>query len=233
MQKRPLRITRDYLLHAEGSVLIETGNTKVICAASVEPGVPVFLRDSGEGWLTAEYSMLPRSTGTRSKRESALGKIGGRTAEIQRLIGRALRAVVDRACFPGYTITVDCDVIQADGGTRTASITGACVAVHDAFTRMVEQERITVHPMRELAAAISVGIVNGEVVLDLDYAQDSTAEVDLNVVATESGALVEIQGAAERNPFTVAQLDQMVQVALEGTKELIEAQRRVLNEGNL
>jgi ribonuclease PH len=230
MEKRPTRITRHYLRHAEGSVLIETGETRVICTASVENGVPGFLRDSNEGWLTAEYSMLPRSTETRNRRESAAGKIGGRTAEIQRLIGRALRAVVDRTLFPGYTITVDCDVIQADGGTRTASITGACVALHDAFSKMIANGLIESHPMRELVAAISVGIVDGELVVDLDYLKDSSAEVDMNVVMTASGRLVEIQGTAERDPFSVAQLDRMIVAARDGVMALIEEQKKALDE---
>lgn len=228
MEKRPTKITRNYLLYAEGSVLIETGNTKVLCAASVEAGVPPFLKDTNEGWLTAEYSLLPRSTGTRTRRESAAGKISGRTAEIQRLIGRSLRAVADRTLFPGYTVTIDCDVLQADGGTRTASITGAWVALHDAFKKMLAEGWIEKNPMIEAVAAISIGIVDGEMVLDLDYAHDSRAEVDLNVVMTAGGKLVEVQGTAERNPFSIDQLNSMLKYAQDGIEELFAEQRKAL-----
>ena len=225
MKKRKTKITRNYLLHAEGSVLIETGNTKVICTASVQEGVPPFLTDSGKGWITAEYGMLPRSTETRMSREATRGKISGRTAEIQRLIGRSLRAVVDLTLLEGYTIQIDCDVIQADGGTRTASITGACVALNDAFEKMLADGKIEKDPLRERIAAISVGIVDGEPVLDLSYEQDSRAEVDMNVVMTESGKFVEIQGTAEEKPFSNEQLNAMLRLAKQGIKQLIKKQK--------
>jgi len=225
MKKRKTKITRNYLLHAEGSVLIETGNTKVICTASVQEGVPPFLTDSGKGWITAEYGMLPRSTETRMSREATRGKISGRTAEIQRLIGRSLRAVVDLTLLEGYTIQIDCDVIQADGGTRTASITGACVALNDAFEKMLADGKIEKNPLREWIAAISVGIVDGEPVLDLSYEQDSRAEVDMNVVMTESGKFVEIQGTAEEKPFSNEQLNAMLRLAKQGIKQLIKKQK--------
>jgi len=225
MKKRRTKITRNYLLHAEGSVLIETGNTKVICTASVQEGVPPFLTDSGKGWITAEYGMLPRSTETRMSREATRGKISGRTAEIQRLIGRSLRAVVDLTLLEGYTIQIDCDVIQADGGTRTASITGACVALNDAFEKMLADGKIEKNPLREWIAAISVGIVDGEPVLDLSYEQDSRAEVDMNVVMTESGKFVEIQGTAEEKPFSNEQLNAMLRLAKQGIKQLIKKQK--------
>ena len=225
MKKRRTKITRNYLLHAEGSVLIETGNTKVICTASVQEGVPPFLTDSGKGWITAEYGMLPRSTETRMSREATRGKISGRTAEIQRLIGRSLRAVVDLTLLEGYTIQIDCDVIQADGGTRTASITGACVALNDAFEKMLADGKIEKNPLREWIAAISVGIVDGEPVLDLSYEQDSRAEVDMNVVMTESGKSVEIQGTAEEKPFSNEQLNAMLRLAKQGIKQLIKKQK--------
>ena len=225
MKKRKTKITRNYLLHAEGSVLIETGNTKVICTASVQEGVPPFLTDSGKGWITAEYGMLPRSTETRMSREATRGKISGRTAEIQRLIGRSLRAVVDLTLLEGYTIQIDCDVIQADGGTRTASITGAYVALNDAFEKMLADGKIEKNPLREWIAAISVGIVDGEPVLDLSYEQDSRAEVDMNVVMTESGKFVEIQGTAEEKPFSNEQLNAMLRLAKQGIKQLIKKQK--------
>jgi ribonuclease PH len=228
MQKRVTKITTDYLMYPGGSALIETGNTKVICSASVESGVPQFLKGTNKGWLTSEYSMLPGSTCPRSKREAVRGKVNGRTAEIQRLIGRCLRAVVDTSKFPGYTIQIDCDVLQADGGTRTAAITGACVALHDAFKQMLDTEVIEENPLQELVAAISVGIINGEYVLDLDYESDSRAEVDLNVVMTESGRLVEIQGTAEGKTFSRNQLDELIDLAESGIKELINCQREAL-----
>ena len=226
MKKRKTKIIRNYLMHPEGSVLIETGNTKVICTASVQEGVPPFLIDSGKGWVTAEYGMLPRSTETRMKREASRGKISGRTAEIQRLIGRSLRSVVDLTLLDGYTIQVDCDVIQADGGTRTASITGACVALNDAFEKLLAEGKIEENPLKEWVAAISVGIVDGEPVLDLSYEQDSVAEVDMNVVMTESGKFVEIQGTAEEKPFSDEQLKTMLRLAKQGIKQLIKKQKQ-------
>ena len=230
MAKRKTKITRNYLMHPFGSVLIETGNTKVLCTASVEEGVPSFLReaDPPEGWLTAEYNMLPGATDNRFKRERS--KVSGRTAEIQRLIGRSLRAVVDRTLFPGYTIYLDCDVLQADGGTRTASITGACVALHDAFIKMMDEGFIAMNPLKEWVAAISVGVVNGEVVLDLDYSLDSTAEVDMNVVMTDSGKFIELQGTAETDPFDDASLRKMISKAKSGIKQLIKAHKSAINK---
>jgi len=212
MQKRVTKITTDYLMYPGGSALIETGNTKVICSASVESGVPQFLKGTNKGWLTSEYSMLPGSTCPRSKREAVRGKVNG----------------VDTSKFPGYTIQIDCDVLQADGGTRTAAITGACVALHDAFKQMLDTEVIEENPLQELVAAISVGIINGEYVLDLDYESDSRAEVDLNVVMTESGRLVEIQGTAEGKTFSRNQLDELIDLAESGIKELINCQREAL-----
>ena len=228
MGKRTTKIMRNYLIHPEGSVLISTGNTKVICTATIENKVPRFLKDKNQGWVTAEYGMLPRSTGYRMHRESVHGKVKGRTAEIQRLIGRSLRAIVDMSAFPGYSILVDCDVIQADGGTRTASITGACIAMHDAFSALLEQNLITKNPIKELVAAISVGIVNGKPVLDLDYELDSNADVDMNVVMTESGRFIEIQGTAEQEPFSSEELATMLKLAEEGINELIKEQKKVL-----
>lgn len=225
---RPLRLTRNFTRYAEGSVLIELGNTQVICTASVEDGVPGFLRGQAQGWLTAEYGMLPRATHTRSKREAAVGRQQGRTQEIQRLIGRSLRAVTDLAALGERTIQIDCDVIQADGGTRCASITGACVAVHDALRGLVEQGRITVMPMREMVAAVSVGLYRGVAVLDLDYAEDSDCETDMNVVMTEAGGFVEIQGTAEGLPFTRPQVDGLLDLAQQGIAELLRAQRVAL-----
>ena len=206
MKKRKTIITRNYLLHPAGSVLIQTGNTKVICTATVQEGVPPFLLDKNQGWITAEYSMLPGAPDKRFSRESVRGKLAGRTVEIQRLIGRSLRAVVDMNLFPGYTILIDCDVIQADGGTRTAAITGACVALNDAFQKMQNNGLINKNPLKEWVAAISVGIVNEKPVLDLDYELDSKADVDMNIVMTESGKFVEIQGTAESNPFSDKEL---------------------------
>lgn len=218
-QLRPVKITRDVNMHAEGSVLIEVGNTKVICTATIEDKVPFFLRGQGEGWITGEYSMLPRATAVRNQRESARGRIGGRTHEIQRLIGRSLRSVVDMKALGEKTIWIDCDVIQADGGTRTASITGAFIALADAL-RTIEG-----HPgVKEYLAATSVGIVGGEAVLDLDYAEDSAAEVDFNVVMTQSGKLVEVQGTAEGEPFSRAQMDQLMDLAEKGISELFQIQ---------
>lgn len=227
MKRRKTNIIRNYLKNPAGSVLIESGNTKVICTATIEEGVPQFLReaDPSQGWLTAEYSMLPGAPNQRFRRER--NKVGGRTAEIQRLIGRALRVVVDLTKFPGYTMYIDCDVIQADGGTRTTSITGACVALNDAFNKMLLERQIEENPLKEWVAAISVGIVAGEIVLDLNYDEDSRAEVDMNIVMTESGKFVEVQGTSEVEPFTDNQLKQMIGQAKRGIKQLIDLQRKI------
>lgn len=230
-QLRPVVIERDFIKHAEGSVLIAVGNTKVICTASVEDKVPPFLRGLGEGWITAEYAMLPRATEVRNVREASRGKQGGRTHEIQRLIGRALRAVVDLKAIGERTIWIDCDVIQADGGTRTSSITGAYIALVDALTKLKEQENWETLPITDYLAAISVGIVDGQVLLDLCYQEDSQAEVDLNVVMTGSGKLVEIQGTAEAETFTRQELTAMLDLAESGINELVKIQRRVLTSG--
>lgn len=223
---RPVRITRNVNMYAEGSTLIEVGNTKVICTATVEDKVPPFLRGTGEGWITAEYSMLPRATAERNPRDAARGKIGGRTHEIQRLIGRSLRAVVDLKALGERTIWIDCDVLQADGGTRSASITGAFIALADAL-RKIENGKVGV---KEYLAAVSVGIVGGELLLDLDYSEDSTAEVDFNVVMTQSGQLVEVQGTAEGRPFTRQEMDQLLDMAQKGIFELMDIQRALLME---
>jgi len=225
MKKRKTIITRNYLLHPAGSVLIQTGNTKVICTATVQEGVPPFLLDKTQGWITAEYSMLPGAPDKRFSRESVRGKLAGRTVEIQRLIGRCLRAVVDMHLFAGYTVLIDCDVIQADGGTRTAAVTGACVALNDAFQKMQKNGLINKNPLKEFVAAISVGIVNGKPVLDLDYEKDSQADVDMNIVMTESGKFVEIQGTAESNPFSDEELIELIELAKEGIKQLINEQK--------
>ncbi len=224
--KRPTNIVRGYLRNAEGSALIEMGNTRVICAATIDDGVPKFLYGKGSGWITAEYGMLPRSTEQRSVREAIRGR-GGRTYEIQRLIGRSLRATTQLPMLPDKTVIIDCDVIEADGGTRSASITGGCVALYDALSTL----DLDADPMDFFVSAISVGIVNGQLFLDLDYAEDSTAEVDLNVVMTESGAFIEIQGTAERVPFTHTQLQDMLALAAKGCAELIELQKEVLGIG--
>ena len=225
---RPLRITRHYTKHAEGSVLIEAGDTKVLCTASVEEGVPNFLKGKGQGWLTAEYGMLPRATNTRMRRESAEGKQSGRTQEIQRLIGRSLRAVTDLALLGERTIKIDCDVLQADGGTRCASITGACVALADAISWCKSRELIAGAPMRDFVAAVSVGVVGGMPMLDLDYAEDSTCDTDMNVVMTGAGGFVELQGTAEGAPFTHSEMDALVGLAERGIRELIAAQKAAL-----
>lgn len=227
-QLRDIRITRDYTCHAEGSVLVEFGNTKVLCTATVEDGVPRFLKGQGKGWITAEYGMLPRSTNTRNGREASRGKQGGRTLEIQRLIGRSLRAAVDMKKLGENTITLDCDVIQADGGTRTASITGACVALVDALSWLLEKKKIKQDPLVGLIASVSVGLYKGEPVLDLDYAEDSNADTDMNVVMTQACGFVEIQGTAEAEPFTLAQQQAMLELADAGIKELIELQKKAL-----
>jgi ribonuclease PH len=228
MEKRETIISRNYLRHPAGSVLIETGNTKVICSVSVEESVPQFIRGSSEGWLTAEYSMLPGSTVPRNKREVNRGRISGRTAEIQRLIGRSLRAIVDMKRIPGYTLQIDCDVLQADGGTRTAAITGSCVALKDAVAYMMERGMIADDPVKELIAAVSVGIVKGRPVLDLDYESDFGAEVDMNVVMTESGRIVEIQGTAEGQAFSRKELNELLDLAETGIKALINCQKEAL-----
>lgn len=222
---RPVRITRNYTKHAEGSVLVEFGDTKVICTASVETSVPPFLRGKGQGWVTAEYGMLPRSTGSRMVREAAKGKQQGRTVEISRLIGRSLRAAVDLEALGENSITIDCDVIQADGGTRTASITGACVALVDAINWLKANGKIKKEPLKQMIAAVSVGIYNGEAVLDLDYAEDSSAETDLNVIMTEHGGFVEIQGTAEGEAFSPDELNSMLALAQEGIQQLSELQK--------
>ena len=227
-QLRDIKITRNYTCHAEGSVLIACGNTHVLCTASVESRVPGFLRGTGEGWVTAEYGMLPRSTNSRMRRESASGKQGGRTMEIQRLIGRSLRAVVDRKALGEHTITLDCDVIQADGGTRTASITGAYVALVDACRWLQAKNKIKTNPVHGQVAAVSVGIFNSEAVLDLDYAEDSRAETDMNVVMNDGGAYIEVQGTAEGHAFRKDELDQLLAYADQGIKSLIEMQSAAL-----
>jgi ribonuclease PH len=227
-QLRPVKITRNYTKHAEGSVLVEFGDTKVICTASAETGVPGFLRGKGEGWVTAEYGMLPRSTGSRMGREAARGKQGGRTVEIQRLIGRSLRAAVDMKKLGENTIVIDCDVIQADGGTRTASITGACVALVDAINALRRKGAIKEDPLKHLIAAVSVGIYKGEPVLDLDYAEDSNAETDLNVIMTAQGGFVEVQGTAEQEPFSANELAEMLKLAEQGVASLAELQQAAL-----
>ncbi len=223
---RPVKITRNYLKHAEGSVLIGIGDTKVICSASVEERVPPFLRNSGKGWVTAEYSMLPRSTNTRTPRDRGGGN--GRAFEIQRLIGRSLRSVTDLSAFGERTIWIDCDVVQADGGTRTASITGAYVALVDAFRMMVQKGVIERVPIKDSVAAISVGKVEGEVLLDLNYEEDSKAEVDMNVVMTGSGKFVEIQGTAEGGVFTKKEMDGLMKIAQKGIKVLTRFQKKAM-----
>ncbi|MEA3157525.1 MAG: ribonuclease [Betaproteobacteria bacterium] len=227
-QMRPVRITRGYTRHAEGSVLVEFGDTKVICTASVLERQPPHLKGTAKGWVTAEYGMLPRATNTRSDREAARGKQSGRTQEIQRLIGRALRAVIDLSQLGERTIQVDCDVIQADGGTRTASITGAFVAVQDAIDSLLKKRLIARSPARDFVAAVSVGVYQGVPVLDLDYPEDSACGTDMNVVMTGSGGLVELQGTAEGEPFSRAQMDAMMDLAEKGIRELVAAQRAAL-----
>ncbi len=227
-QLRAIHFTRHYTCHAEGSVLAEFGNTKVICNATVEERVPRFLRDSHSGWITAEYGMLPRSTRQRMQREAHAGKAGGRTMEIQRLIGRSLRAVVDLEALGEHTITIDCDVIQADGGTRTAAITGGYIALVDAVRHMQKRQLLKKYPLHGYLAAISVGIYQGMPVLDLDYEEDSNAETDMNVVMNEAGAFIEIQGTAEGHAFRPQELQAMLNLAQQGIETLIEQQRKVL-----
>ena len=225
---RKVRFTRAYTKHAEGSVLVEFGDTKVLCTASVEEKVPAFLRGQGRGWLTAEYGMLPRATNTRTDREAARGKQSGRTQEIQRLIGRSLRAVADLPALGERTLHIDCDVLQADGGTRTASITGAYVAVHDAVTLLLARGLIASTPLRDFVAAVSVGVYQGEPVLDLDYAEDSACDTDMNVVMTGSGGFVEVQGTAEGAPFSREEMDTLLQIAQTGIAQLVAAQKQAL-----
>jgi ribonuclease PH len=227
---RETRITPNYTMHAEGAVLIEVGRTKVICTASVEERTPPFLRGTGKGWVTAEYGMLPRSTTTRMQRESSAGKVGGRTQEIQRLIGRSLRSVTSLGDFGERSLWVDCDVIQADGGTRTAAITGGFVALVLAFERLREQGAITRMPITQYVAATSVGVIDGTPMLDLAYDEDSKAEVDMNVVKTSDGRFIEVQGTAETKPFDRAALDQLLALADEGLKQLIEKQREIVGK---
>lgn len=227
-QLRDIRITRHYTRHAEGSVLVEFGDTKVICTASVEESVPRFLKGTGRGWVTAEYGMLPRSTGTRMDRESVSGRQGGRTLEISRLIGRSLRAAMDLRLLGENTIKIDCDVIQADGGTRTASITGGCVALHDAVGVLLASGRVKQNPMKQLIGSVSVGIYKGLPVLDLDYAEDSNAETDMNIVMTERLRFIELQGTGEENDFDNSELQSMIALAEKGIAELLDHQRKAL-----
>lgn len=227
-QLRSIKITRNYTRHAEGSVLIECGDTKIICTASVEQNVPRFLKGTGKGWVTAEYGMLPRSTGTRMQREVTRGSASGRTQEIQRLIGRSLRAAVDMKLLGERTITIDCDVIQADGGTRTASITGACVALADAINGMVAAGTCKENPLKHMVAAVSVGLYQGEPVLDLDYLEDSAAGTDMNVVMTEKGGFIELQGTAESGTYSAEELQQLVTLAQRGITQLVQIQKMAL-----
>ncbi|WP_415356403.1 ribonuclease PH [Halioglobus sp. Uisw_031] len=230
-QLREINITRNYTRHAEGSVLVCFGDTQVICTASVEKGVPRFMRGQGRGWVTAEYGMLPRSTGSRMGREASRGKQGGRTLEIQRLIGRSLRAAIDFSKLGENTITVDCDVIQADGGTRTAAITGACVAVVDAINYLQREKLIKDDPLLQMVASVSVGIYEGVPVLDLDYPEDSSADTDMNVVMGETGGFIEVQGTAEQAPFAREELNDMLDLASDGIQQLIALQKAALASG--
>jgi len=229
-QLRPVKFTRNYTKHAQGSVLVEMGETKVICTATIEDRVPPFMRNSGKGWLTAEYSMLPSSTHTRKIRDASKGKIDGRTQEIQRLIGRALRAVVDFENIGEKTIWIDCDVIQADGGTRTASITGAFVALVDAVNKLQEKDRLKHFPIKNFVSAISVGIVSEEILLDLCYEEDSTATVDMNIVMTDTDEFVEVQGTGEEAPFSKDNLMELLRLAEKGNRELIQLQKSALGD---
>jgi ribonuclease PH len=227
---RPVAITLDYIKHAEGSVLIQMGDTKVIATVTVEERVPPFLRNKGKGWVTAEYAMLPRSSQSRIAREAVKGKIGGRTHEIQRLIGRSLRSIVNATELGERTCLIDCDVIQADGGTRTASITGAFVALISALRHLKKEGKIATVPVHDFLAAVSVGKVDGELLLDLNYPEDSTAEVDMNVVMTGKGQIVEVQGTAEKDPFSKKEFDAMLRLATKGIKQLTQIQRSVLGD---
>ena len=228
-QLRPISFFRNATKHAEGSVIVEFGDTRVLCNATVSNGVPRFIKGEGQGWITAEYGMLPRSTGERMNREASRGKQGGRTLEIQRLIGRSLRSSVDLNSMGEYTITIDCDVLQADGGTRTASITGAYVALSDAFSYMIKNKLINESPLKEMIAAVSVGIIENNSILDLNYIEDSNAETDMNIVMSSNGDFIEIQGTAEGKPFTRDQLSEMLALAEEGIKELFVKQKEALN----
>ena len=230
---RPIVFTRDFIPHAEGSVLIEVGRTRVVCTASYEDGVPNFLRGSGSGWVTAEYAMLPSSTHERKRRETGAGGLGGRTHEIQRLIGRSLRTVTDLGALGEATVNVDCDVIQADGGTRTAAITGAWLALNDAFAMWRQAGKLKSSPLLDHIAATSIGMVDGELLLDLDYAEDSRAEVDMNVVTDSRGRFIEVQGTGERTPFDRARLDAMLDLALAGTTRLVAIQREMIEKESL
>ena len=227
---RTVSITRDFTCHAEGSVLIEFGKTKVICNASIEAGVPSFLRGKDTGWITAEYGMLPRSTGSRMQREAAQRKQGGRTKEIQRLIGRSLRSIIDMDLLGENTVVVDCDVIQADGGTRTASITGGCLALNDAINKALTDGLITKNPIKEMIASVSVGIHDGNALLDLNYSEDSTAETDMNVVMDDKNNFIEIQGTSEKRPFTYQELESMLVLAKKGITELFKYQKEALGK---
>ena len=229
-EMRPVKLNRNYTMHAEGSVLVEFGNTKVLCNASIEERVPGFLRGKGQGWVTAEYGMLPRSTTERMGREAARGKQGGRTMEIQRLIGRSLRAVVDMKKLGERTVTIDCDVIQADGGTRTASITGGYVALAEAVQALLADGRLKENPLTGSVASVSVGIYQGTPVLDLDYPEDSNAETDMNVVMTDSGQFIEVQGTAEGHPFSEEEMAHMLALAKKGISELSNAQKHALEQ---
>ena len=229
-QVRPIKITRHYTKHAEGSVLVEFGETKVLCNATIEESVLRFLKGQNQGWVTAEYGMLPRATNSRTQREAAKGKQTGRTMEIQRLIARSLRAMIDLKLLGEYTITLDCDVIQADGGTRTASITGASVALVDAINMMLASGKIKQNPIKSLVAAVSVGIVNGEAVCDLEYIEDSNAETDMNVVMTDDGRIIEVQGTAEGEPFSHEELLTLLELAKNGITTIIEAQKQALKD---
>ncbi len=229
-QLRPITITRNYTKHAEGSVLVEFGDTKVLCTASIEARVPRFLKGSGQGWVTAEYGMLPRSTNTRMGREASRGKQGGRTLEIQRLIGRSLRAAVNLGALGEHTITLDCDVIQADGGTRTSSISGAFVALHDAIGTLRKANKIKSDPIYGMIASVSVGIYKGKPVLDLDYAEDSNAETDMNIVMNDAGAFIELQGTAEGHAFRSEELNAMLELGKKGISEILEHQQAALAE---
>lgn len=227
-QPRPIHITRHYTKHAEGSVLVEFGDTKVLCTASIDESVPRFLKGQNQGWVTAEYGMLPRSTHSRMQREAAKGKQGGRTMEIQRLIARSLRAMVDLTALGERAITLDCDVIQADGGTRTAAITGAAVALIDAVQTLLDNGTLKVNPIKGLVAAISVGIVNGDAVCDLEYVEDSAAETDMNIVMMEDGRMIEVQGTAEGEPFSHSELMQLLELGKQGCEQIFAAQRAAL-----
>ncbi|MCX8650812.1 ribonuclease PH [Gilliamella sp. B2776] len=229
-QVRPIKIIRHYTKHAEGSVLVEFGETKVLCNATVEESVPRFLKGQNQGWVTAEYGMLPRATNSRTQREAAKGKQTGRTMEIQRLIARSLRAMIDLKLLGEYTITLDCDVIQADGGTRTASITGACVALNDAINKMIAEGKLKQNPIKSLVAAVSVGIVDGQAVCDLEYIEDSNADTDMNVIMTDDGRIIEVQGTAEGEPFSHDELLELLELAKNGIATIIDAQRQALKD---